>query len=457
MAAISLKLDTRHKNKIGKFPLCLQVSKQGDSRFIKLGILLTEKQWDGKKIKGIDNAPRQTNKYNYRLSLANKFLTEHELDVRVMDINSLKRTLEVEIKKKQTTSDRAIDLASVDRSDKGYLSVWGQVLRERALAASNKGTANWYRDGIHAFVRFNKGRDVLISDITVSFLEDFIAYGYKEIRDTESGEIIKKSYKPNSISSFMRSVRAIMNQAIKENKPFISQSHAPFKKVTIPSEIVEVDSISKTEIKALRSLSLTRESDLWKARARFLFLFSSQGMNFTDLARLKINNRSGDTFSYYRAKTSRQKKRKSIEVSMTKKSKEIWKFFAKGKSEIDYVFDILPNESQTKKFEHAAHLQKYNKRRQSTNPAVTEKNRISRGLKNQNELLGELSSLIGCHKKITTYDARYSWVNAALDSGVSEELIGKGLGHQNLVVTRRYFEEKHKRSSLGELNELITQ
>ncbi len=74
----------------------------------------------------------------------------------------------------------------------------------------------------------------------------------------------------------------------------------------------------------------------------------------------------------------------------------------------------------------------------------------------QNKLLAELSEMIGCHKRITTYDARYAWVNSALDAGIAEELIGKGLGHSDFSITRRYFEERHKRTALENLNEQIT-
>ena len=98
----------------------------------------------------------------------------------------------------------------------------------------------------------------------------------------------------------------------------------------------------------------------------------------------------------------------------------------------------------------------YNAARLSSNPAVTEKNRIKSRMKKQNTYLKKISEDIGCRIKITTYDARYGWVNAALDSDVSEELIGKGLGHSNLSITRTYFEERHKRTDLGDLNELIT-
>ena len=37
-------------------------------------------------------------------------------------------------------------------------------------------------------------------------------------------------------------------------------------------------------------------------------------------------------------------------------------------------------------------------------------------------------------KMITTHDVRYAWMNSVLDAGISEELIGKGLGYSDFSV-----------------------
>lgn len=451
MAKVKLTLDTRYKKTSGKFPACLQVSHGVKTRYIQLGLDLAPEQWDSKKneVKAIAKAPRITANLMYQYGKAHKYLVENELEIKQYDIDTLKRALEVEIKKSELTSQSTIDKAMVVRNNNGTLANWGQVLVDRAKIEKRIGTANWYKFGIDEFIRFNKGKDLALTDIDESFLEEFKIWAALEI------EGVKIAWKPNSIGNAMRAVRSILNKAISEKKPFINAAHQPFKSVKIPNETIEVNSISKNDIVKLRELDLEIGSAHWKARAMFLFMYNCQGMNFTDLAHLKVSDLQQGVISYYRAKTYHTKQRKRIEVYLTKEALDIWQYFTKGKTPTDFAFDVL-HISAEEIASIPPQLLAYNIQNQSKNIAVTQKNRIQRHLKAQNAALRNLSEQIGCRVKITTYDARYGWVNSALEAGISEELIGKGLGHQNLVVTRRYFEEKHKKSSLGNLNELIT-
>lgn len=451
MAKVKLTLDTRYKKTSGKFPVCLQVSHGVKTRYIQLGLDLAPEQWDSKKneVKAIAKAPRITANLMYQYGKAHKYIVEHELEIKQYDIDTLKRALEVEIKKTEFTSQSTIDKAMVVRNNNGTLANWGQVLVDRAKIEKRIGTANWYKFGIDEFIRFNKGKDLALTDIDESFLEEFKIWAAMEI------EGVKIAWKPNSIGNAMRAVRSILNKAISEKKPFITAAHQPFKSVKTPNETIEVNSINKTDIQNLRNLSLSPDSKEWKVRAMFLFMYNCQGMNFTDLAQLKVSDYQDGIILYYRAKTFHTKQRKRIEVYLTQEAKAIWDYFTKDKGKNDYAFNIL-HISQEEHDSIPPQLLAYNQKNQSKNIAVTQKNRIQRLLKTQNEILGNLSEQIGSRVKITTYDARYGWVNSALEAGISEELIGKGLGHQNLVVTRRYFEEKHKKSSLGNLNELIT-
>ena len=452
MAKTTLYLDKRRKNKEEKYPLCIRLNVKNKAHFIRLGSAFHDHEWDSeeKKVVGIAKANRITNEMKNQLKKVERYLEWNALEVKQMDIDSLKRALRVELKKNSGTSKSAIAKELLGKKDGATIEQWGGIMVQRALDAGRKGTADWYHGAINMFKRFNDGKDIAFIDINETFLEEFKVWCAKEIKG------VKKSYRPNSTGNYMSAVRAMMNQATKEKREYFPMTHQPFRNVGIPVEVIEVDSITKTDIIKLRELDLEMGSELWKARARFLFLFNSQGMNWTDLAKLKVGDCYKRTFSYFRSKTSRKKKRKKIEVYMTKESLLIWDYFAKEKKKDEYSFDVLTvHEKPTKNYHKA--LVEYNISRRSKNPAVTEKNRIKARMKNQNKLLGELSEMIDCKKKITTYDARYGYVNAALDVGVSEELIGKALGHGNLAVTRTYFEERHKKSSLGTLNDLITQ
>lgn len=458
MARIKPVLDTRYKNEERKYPLCFQLSHKRKTRLIPLGIHLQKTQWvlrkDEIELKGIENANRESGRIMRKLTITKEYINHNKLDIKLMDINTLKRNIEVELSKTNGTSTEVIEKSKLNLSKEGYLGQWVKVLTGRLMAThdpGNKANAEWYQTAVNAFIRFNKGKDIRLIDIDESFLEDFKVWGTQEIED------VKKVWKPNTIGAYMRSVRAIMNQSIREKKNFIPLTHQPFRFVKLPEEIKEVNSISKADIKAIRDQSYQEDTIIWKARARFLFMFNCQGMNFTDLAKLKLSDRiSDDYFGYYRAKTMRAKKRRKIIVDMTKEAKIIWDYFSHGKENDDYVFDILPSPSQKKEYEEDR-LSLYNRSRISKNPAVTEKNRIRRKMKEQNSLLKQISKDIDCFKEIKTYDARYAWVNSAAEAGIDFMDIGQGLGHAHPGITTRYFEERHRVKPLQKkLNEKIT-
>ena len=457
MTKVKLRIDTRYKSDDQIFPLCVQISHARSTRRVPIGIYLKKDQWDDTKLE-VKSVPKSKNKTAFalsKLSIASNYISNNELEIKHMSIGALKNALETEIKKNASTSQQTISRNKINLSKQGYLSIWGNVLAERALKSQKKGTADWFKCAISAFLRFNKGKDIRLIDIDEGFLEEFIAYGLEEIKEPANDQVIKEAWKPNTIGNYMSAVRTIMNKAIREKKEFILKTHEPFKNVTLPQETIEVDSITKVDIQKIRKLDLEEGTDIWKARARFLFMFNCQGLNFTDLSKLKVQDRVGNTITYYRSKTSYRNKRKQLTVSVTQEANEIWNYFAHKKVSDDYAFDILVKDYSKQVYQSA--LMAYNAARRSSNPAVTEKNRIKSRMKRQNKYLKEISEKIECRITITTYDARYGWVNAALDSGISEEQIGMGLGHSNLSVTRTYFEERHKRTDLGNLNEIITQ
>ncbi|MCF8276189.1 MAG: site-specific integrase [Flavobacteriales bacterium] len=447
MAHVKLHLDKRYSDNADTYPLVLQVAHKGKTRTIPLDIRLLPKQWNAKaqSVSGIDNYKRLQSRLEATVQKANIYLESNALELRVMNISDIKTELTIAIKRGGNTTADTVQKVRYTQSTEGTLQNWGQLLIGRALATNRVGKASWYRDGIHAFIKFNKGKDITLIEINEQFLEEFKVWAETEI------EGVKRLWQPNTTGVYMRAVRAIINQSIKEKRNFVPSDFQPFRIVGIPYETKEVDSISSTDIANLRRLELEQGSDLWKARARFLFMFNCQGMNFVDLAKLLVSDRVGQFISYERTKTIRKRKNKRIDVALTREAASIWEYFTRGKNPHDLAFDIYDVEQVNNG------IRAINAKTKSSNTKVTERNRRRRALKKQNSNLEMLAGMAGIGKKITTYDARYGWVNAALDANVSEEIIGKGLGHGHPGITRVYFEERHKKSSLDvRLNELIT-
>lgn len=427
--------------------MTLQLALKGKTRTIPIGLRLQPDQWNGKTITNkVRNYKRKQSRLETLVAKAQMYLKSHPLEIQAMSISELKTEIVIAINRNATTSENVENKLRYSQSNEGTLQRWGQVLIDRAIASNRIGKASYYKPSISAFIKFNKGKDLPLIDINEQFLEEFKVYAMSEI------EGVKKRWKPNSTGAYMRAVRAIINQSIKEKRNYVPHDFQPFKNIGIPSETKEVDSITATDIGKLRNLDIPTGSNLWKARARFLFMFNCQGMNFVDLANLRVRDKVGQFISYERAKTIHKRKNKRIDVALTQEALSIWNFFTEGKGPKDFAFDIYEVGKTNQS------IARINARTKSNQPEVTMRNRRIRALKKQNVNLKLLSDMCGLHKKMTTYDARYGWVNSALDAKVSEDIIGKGLGHSHPGVTRVYFEERHKRSLIStDLNELITQ
>lgn len=90
--------------------------------------------------------------------------------------------------------------------------------------SNNPSSAGWYKDGVNAFLKFKKADDLLLDDIDVTFLRNFQAYH-------ES-----KGNSKNSISAYLRAVRAIYNSAIAKERFKLPKIHFITSKCLQPQE-----------------------------------------------------------------------------------------------------------------------------------------------------------------------------------------------------------------------------
>lgn len=301
MARVKLILDKRYSDANGTSPVCIRVTHLTKNRYIQTGVRLKLNQWNAKTqtIKGITNSKRTESRLHAMLSMAQNYLDQHPLEIKVMTVDDIKSEILLVVKRTSETKEETVKRIRYGSATDATLQSWGQVLIDRALATNRVGKASWYRDGIHAFIKFNKAQDIPLIDINEQFLEEFKVWAEIEI------EGVKHVWKPNTTGVYMRAVRAVINQSIKEKRNFVPADFQPFKTVGIPHETKEVDSISPSDVARLRALKLEEGSELWKARARFPFMFNCQGMNFVDLAKLKVSDRTGQFISYERTKTIR--------------------------------------------------------------------------------------------------------------------------------------------------------
>jgi len=288
------------------------------------------------------------------------------------------------------------------------------------------GTAGSYQYSGVSFLKYLEGRDIGIDKITSELIKDYERW-------LESEHKTK-----NTISCYMRSLRAIYNRAIREKVFMVKKKHLkPFSGVftgnaKTPKRATGVDEISRLmNLPLPQPLSTGEEGDsppLWGEAGGevttatnlhlscdiFLFSFFTQGMAFVDAANLKKENIKDGFIEYNRKKTNQP-----ITIKLEDRIKTIIDRYATPDS--DYVFPILRQHQDS---------DEYVKWRHTVNSLAV-----------YNRNLGKLAKLAGIKQHLTSYVARHSWASIASQEGIPIGTISRGLGHESERTTRIYISQ----------------
>ena len=265
-----------------------------------------------------------------------------------------------------------------------------KVIEQWKDGRSMSTTAN-YLTALRSFMKFAKGQKVLLSDIAEPLLK---AYEYW-LRNENVGL--------NTISCYMRSLRALYRQ--------LNGSGDPFQGVFTGSMKTEKRAIDVQDIQRLRQLALPRGSRLEFARDVFLFSVYALGMPFVDLAYLRRHNIQNGFIVYKRHKTHQP-----IRISLEPCMMDILRKYKRDCS--DYLFPIIRTTDEQRAYrQYQTYLGVYNKK------------------------LKELAQLAGIRKNLTSYTCRHTWASLAYEKNVDLSVISKALGHTNPQTTQTYIRE----------------
>lgn len=415
MAIVKLILDTRNSSKKTDrtYPICIRIFHK-KSRIIPLEYSTSLLGWDdrNKKLRksiGI-NKTMDCDFVSYELDdkLFKAKLVLRELGKSV-DLISADRL--VELVKDRWDYNPNSELRQKVENDLS-LSEWGQVLIDRKNAANTPGTGVWYQGGISALIKFNKGEDLKLYDITVTFLKNFEAYH------------LGKGNSRNAVSIYLRAIRAIYNAAIEEDQ-FIPIKNS-FKVYKIPSNTrTKKRYVSKDKINNIKNLKYEEDTPLWHTKNYALIMFYCRGMNFVDLVQIKVTNIT-ELYLYY----GRSKSGKPFTIKIVDELKTILNYYLKDKKPDDYLFPANYDGS-------TAHFQKYKSQR-----------------RRMNERLKIIAKDADIEGSFTTYYIRHSWATIAKYMGISTALISEGLGHHSITTTEIYLKD-FDNDILDEVNALV--
>ena len=390
MATVRVVLRKCRKLKDGRYPIAIRLTHNKKVKYIFTGYSALEREWSGK----------------YPHYLNNKHPNQKELN-QYLFIEYSKTNNEL-IKLEQTGKPYSVyDLHSISTKPQSPTTLFkfAESIIDKLTKSGRIGNAENYHTAINVVKRYSDGKDFHFEDINFKWLSDFEAFHYS------------RGNSPISLSVYLRSIRSLFNKAIMHG--IVQESFYPFgrNKYTIPTGPSRKRAISKEDIIKIENLKLDEGSHIWHARNYFLFSFYTMGMNWSDMAHLKINNIVNGRIEYIRIKTKR-KRAKAFTIKINPKTQEILSYYIHDKDKDDFIFPII----------------------QRTDSPFIIREDIKNKLRRYNKNLERIGELCGIEERLTSYVSRHSWATIAKKSGIDIGIISDALGHQDTLVTRNYLD-----------------
>lgn len=401
-ATVKLILDERRSKKDGTYPIVLRITHKKLSRYIFTEYSVTKDDWNASEqsvlpgTKQYKNTTRVNNHLHQTLLDASDIITRLTAsgEIQGMNVNDVRNAIEslVEATSFKTFSE--------------------SVIAELKLG-KKLGNASVYQQALDFILRMSNRKDIPFNEITYHLLK------YIEAK------FLSENNSLNGLSFYLRTIRAIYNRAIKEGKA--SRDNYPFTSYSIKETKTRKRAIPKTDMDSIKAAQFEPGSPRWHTRNIFLFSFYNRGMNFADMAKLKISDIEQDRIYYRRSKTG-----KPLSVKITNATREILSTYIVGKSGDHLVFPILKRDT----------------------PELQMRD-LYNGRKTFNNYLNKIAKKLEIKSHLTSYVARHSWATIAKDMNIPISVISEGLGHEDIKTTQIYLDE-FDTSVIDDANKLIT-
>lgn len=273
----------------------------------------------------------------------------------------------------------------------GFISFARRHITElRQIGKDRK--AEHYATSLNSLVRFNGDDEIPFDKFTGCLIQRYEQY------------LIEEKLIPNSVSYYMRNLRAMYNEAVERG--YAEQTN-PFRHVYTGIAKTVKRALPLSAVRDLRCLDLTHDSLSALARDLFLFSFYTRGMAIIDVAFLKKSDIKDGTLTYRRQKTGQR-----LSVRWEPQMQEIVN--RHNDKDSDFLFPLIDS-------------RKPDYRRQYLGAYC----RLNRRLKGIGRQLG-LSSPLTFHR------SRHSWATIARENNVPLSVICEGMGHDSEKTTRIY-------------------
>ncbi len=377
-----LKIEKSKAN--GEAPLYVRVIKDRKVKYKSLGIYIDPKYWDELSMKVKKSHPNSVR--------ANNLIAQ-----RIAALNDSLMRLEAEDGSYQAQS--VLDAIS-DKRTVGFLEYSDRIV-SRMESVNAIGMINRTRAVISKIRRYLKGKDIAISDITVTWLKDYEAYLRKHLKNQQ-----------NTVASNTKIIRKILNEA--EGEDLITKGKNPFDRYQIKTELTEVEYLTEEELNAFMEVPLTLGTRIEQHRDLYVFACYAGGIRIGDLLKLQWKNFDGERLILITSKTS-----EPLSIKLGKIPLDILKRQAEKRDPDGLVFNLL-TEGINLTDKSAMHVA------MSTTTAYINKN------------LKIVAAKAGINKNIHFHTSRHTWATRALRKGMRIEHVSKLLTHRSIKTTQVY-------------------
>lgn len=257
------------------------------------------------------------------------------------------------------------------------------------------GTAKNYERAWSSFAHYLRGEDLPFTSMTELLIDSYNAY------------LIRRGIVRNSISFYMRILRAVYNKAVRLR--LVEQTY-PFHNVYTGVDRTRKRAVDEQLISQLHKLELSAGSALALARDLFIFSYCTRGMAFVDVAYLKKTDIRDGAIHYTRRKTGQQ-----LCIRIEPGIRSIIDRYADAAGAFPYLFPILTTEEPAQAYDQ-----------------------YQAAINNYNRMLCKLSKMLPDECRLTSYTSRHSWATAARNHNVPISVISAGLGHVSEYTTQIY-------------------
>jgi len=398
-------LDKRRKSN-SLYPIKLRIFQHRGSKEINLKIKVKESNWDEKAQEVLPSDPN-FKLCNATISLFKSKITAAILLAVINDQKDFKIAHIIELlKPKQDTSIKA----------KESVFDYGQKLVVQLQRKGKIGNSIVYSCALNKLKHHCANRHLYFENIDYRFLDEF------------NTALSSEGTKINTISNYLRTLRAIFNRAIKEK--VVDRKYYPFEEFKIKSEKTINRALSIEEMKKIVAVQFDPNSNMWHYQNLFLLSFCFIGINFADLLTLKLENLIDGRIVFHRKKTG---KIYSIRIPDEAMKRLQPYHINKVEGKNDFLLPFVKN---------------------TGNPIKLKKD-IALVIHAVNENLKTICSQLKINKAVSTYYARYSWANISKSLGYSKDLIAEALGHEyGNKVTGIYLDD-YEKEIIDDMNEKV--